>query len=90
MPNFNSINPFPNAAGAAADVAPGGAAGKCRGVILTNTNGASGLAAGLIGWKNDGSTFETRVFIEPTTTEIFPINVWGVSFASGITGGVLS
>ena len=81
---FNEINPFPNAAGAAAS-----AVGKNKGVLLTNNTGA-GLTAGLMVYRNNGLTAETRVVVGANTTEIFPIRIWGISFASGLTGGVLA
>jgi|LakMenEpi03Aug12_release.lakeMendotaPanAssembly.Ray.scaffolds.fasta_scaffold1876263_2 hypothetical protein len=81
---FNEINPFPNAAGAAA-----GFAGKNKAVLLTNTTGA-GLTAGLMVYRVNGLTAETRVVVGANSTEIFPIRVWGVSFSSGLTGGVLA
>ena len=81
---FNELTQFPNAAGAAA-----AAVGKCKAVLLTNNTGA-GLTAGLITYRANGATAETRVVVGASTTEIFPIRVWGVSFASGLTGGVLA
>jgi len=81
---FNEVNPFPNAAGAAAAFA-----GKNKAVLLTNNTGA-GLTAGLITWRPNGLTSETRVVVGANATEIFPICVWGVSFATGLSGGVLA
>jgi hypothetical protein len=81
---YNELNQFPNAAGAAA-----AAVGKCKAVLLTNNTGA-GLTAGLITYKNNGLTAESRVVVGANSTEIFPVRVWGVSFASGLTGGVLA
>jgi hypothetical protein len=81
---FNEINPFPNAAGAAAS-----AVGKNKAVLLTNNTGA-GLTAALITFKNNGTTAENRVVVGANTTEIFPIRIWGISFATGLTGGVLA
>jgi len=81
---FNEVNPFPNAAGAAA-----AAVGQCKAVLLTNNTGA-GLTAGLITYRANGLTAETRVVVGASTTEIFPVRVWGVSFAAGLSGGVLA
>jgi len=81
---FNELVPFPNAAAAAAAFA-----GKNKGVLLTNNTGA-GLTAGLIVYRANGSTGESRVVVGQSSTEIFPIRVWGVSFATGLTGGVLA
>ena len=81
---FNELNPFPNAAGAGAS-----ATGKNKAVLLTNTTG-SGITAGLIVYRANGSTAENRVVVGASTTEIFPIRVWGVSFSAGLTGGVLA
>jgi hypothetical protein len=81
---FNEINPFPNAAGAAAS-----AVGKNKAVLLTN-NTSGGLSAGLITFKNNGTTAESRVVVGANSTEIFPIRIWGISFATGLTGGVLA
>ena len=81
---FNEVNPFPNAAAAAA-----ASVGKCKAVLLTNNTGA-GLTAGLITFRPNGTTAETRVVVGANSTEIFPVRVWGVSFATGLTGGVLA
>jgi hypothetical protein len=81
---FNEVNQFPNAAGAAA-----AAVGKCKAVLLTNNTG-TGLTAGLMTYRNNGATAETRVVVGANSTEIFPVRVWGVSFATGLTGGVLA
>jgi len=81
---FNELTQFPNAAGAAAS-----GVGKCKAVLLTNITG-SGLTAGLITYKANGTTAETRVVVGANSTEIFPVRVWGVSFATGLTGGVLA
>lgn len=81
---FNEVNQFPNAAGAAA-----AAVGKCKAVLLTN-NTSAGLTAGLITYRNNGTTAENRVVVGANSTEIFPIRVWGVSFATGLSGGVLA
>ena len=81
---FNELTPFPNAAGAAAAFA-----GKNKAVLLTNNTG-SGLTAGLMVYRANGTTAENRVVVGASTTEIFPIRVWGVSFGTGLTGGVLA
>lgn len=81
---FNELVPFTNAAGAAA-----AAVGKCKAVLLTNNTGA-GLTAGLMTYRPNGVTAETRVVVGPNSTEIFPVRVWGVSFAAGLSGGVLA
>ena len=81
---FNELVPFTNAAGAAA-----AAVGKCKAVLLTN-NTAAGITAGLITYSPNGVTAETRVVVGANSTEIFPVRVWGVSFATGLTGGVLA
>ncbi len=81
---FNELTQFPNAAGAAAS-----AVGKCKAVLLTNNTNA-GLTAGLIVYAPNGTTAETRVVVGASTTEIFPVRVWGVSFGTGLTGGVLA
>lgn len=81
---FNQLTQFSNAAGAAA-----AAVGKCKAVLLTNNTGA-GLTAGLMTYRANGLTAETRVVVGANSTEIFPIRVWGVSFATGLTGGVLA
>lgn len=81
---FNEINPFPNAANAAAAFA-----GKNKAVLLTN-NTSAGLTAGLMVYRANGLTAETRVVVGASSTEIFPVRVWGVSFAAGLTGGVLA
>ena len=81
---FNELVPFPNIAGATAAFA-----GKNKAVLLINNTGA-GLTAGLIVYRANGSTGESRVVVGQNSTEIFPIRVWGVSFASGLSGGVLA
>ena len=81
---FNELVPFTNAAGAAAS-----AVGKNKAVLLTNNTNA-GITAGLIVYRANGSTGESRVVVGANSTEIFPIRVWGVSFATGLTGGVLA
>jgi hypothetical protein len=81
---FNEIVPFPNAAGTTAS-----AVGKNKGVFLTNTTG-SGLAAGLMSYRANGTTWENRVSITANATAIIPLRVWGVSFASGLTGGTIA
>lgn len=81
---FNELVPFPNAAGATAAFA-----GKNKAVLLTNNTGA-GLTAGLIVYRANGSTGESRVVVGTSKTEIFPVRVWGVSFETGLTGGVLA
>jgi hypothetical protein len=81
---FNEIVPFPNAAGAAAS-----AVGKNKGVFLTNTTGSS-ITAGLMAYRANGTTWENRVNITANNTAIIPLRVWGVSFASGLTGGTIA
>ena len=81
---FNELVPFPNAAAAAAAFA-----GKNKAVLLTNNTGA-GLSAGLIVYRPNGATAESRVVVGQNSTEIFPIRIWGISFATGLTGGVLA
>ncbi len=81
---FNELTQFPNAAGAAAAFV-----GKNKAVLLTNNTG-NGLTAGLIVYRPNGVTAESRVVVGANATEIFPIRVWGVSFGTGLTGGVLA
>lgn len=82
---FNELIPFPNVAGGSV----GATASKAKGVLLTNTT-ANGLVAGLITYQANGRTAETRVTVGGNKTQMFPIRVWGVSFESGITGGLIS
>ena len=81
---FNELIPFPNAAGAVA-----GPIAKCKGVLLTNPP-VNGLSAGLITYRANGTTAETRVVVGSNKTSVFPIRVWGVSFETGLTGGFIS
>jgi len=82
---FNEIVPFPNAAGAAAS-----AVGKNKGVFLTNTSVTLPTTVGLISYRANGTTWENRVNITANNTAIIPLRVWGVSFASGLTGGTIA
>jgi len=63
--------------------------GKNKGVLLTNTTGAS-IAADLYTYRANGTTGASRVQIPGSTTELFTVRVWGVSFGAGLTGAVLS
>ena len=63
--------------------------GKNKGVLLTNTT-ASGNTADLITFRANGTTAATRVLVTAGRTEIFPVQIWGISLGSGWTGGVLS
>jgi len=83
---FNELTPFPSIEGGSV----GATASKAKGVLLTNTNLTNGLTAGLITYRANGRTAETRVVVGPGKTQMFPIRVWGVSFESGLTGGFIS
>lgn len=63
--------------------------GKNKGVLLTNTT-ASGNTADLVTYRANGSTGYTRVLVTAGRTEIYPVQIWGISLGSGWTGAVLS
>lgn len=78
---FHEAKPFAN----------GQPVGKCKGVLLTNTN-SSKAKAELICYSDlrTGATFSVTVDFATHGTQIFHIGVWGVSAEAGITGAVLA
>jgi|688.fasta_scaffold1537667_2 hypothetical protein len=79
---YREAVPFGNT-GAAATL------GKNKGVLLTNTT-TSGNTADLVTYRANGSTAYTRVLVATGRTEIYPVQIWGISLGSGWTGAVLS
>jgi hypothetical protein len=79
---FREVVPFGNT-GASATL------GKNKGVLLTNTN-AGGNTADLITYRANGATSATRVQVAGASTQIFQIQIWGISLGSGWTGGTVS
>lgn len=67
-----------------------GSLGKNKGVLLTNLSIVNGNTADLITYRANGTTAFTRVSVQAARTEIFPVQVWGVSLGSGWTGGLVS
>lgn len=79
---YREVVPFPNTNASAPF-------GKNKGVILTNT-GTVGNTADLSTYRANGTTAYTRVLVQAGRTEIYPVQVWGISLGSGWTGGILS
>jgi hypothetical protein len=63
--------------------------GKNKGVLLTNTT-AVGNTADLVTYKANGTTGFTRVLIAGASTQIYQLQIWGISLGAGWTGAVLS
>jgi len=78
---YREAVPFPNTNASASF-------GKNKGVLLTNTNTA-GNTADLVTYRANGTTAFTRVLV-PTGTQIYQLQIWGISLGSGFTGAVLS
>jgi hypothetical protein len=78
---FHEAKPFTN----------GQPVGKCKGVLLTNTN-SSKARADLICYSDlrTGATYCVKVEFATQASQIFHIGVWGVSAEAGITGAVLA
>jgi len=63
--------------------------GKNKGVLLTNTN-ATGNTADLVTFRANGTTAYTRVLVAGASTQIYQLQIWGISLGAGWTGAVLS
>ena len=79
---YREAVPFPNT-NASANF------GKNKGVLLTNTT-STGNTADLVTYRADGRTGFTRVQVAGGLTEIFQLQIWGISLGAGWTGAVLS
>ncbi len=79
---YREVVPFANTNASAA-------LGKNKGVLLTNL-GVNGNTADLVTYRANGSTAFTRVSVLSAKTEIFPVQVWGISLGTGWTGGLVS
>jgi hypothetical protein len=79
---YREAVPFPNTNASASF-------GKNKGVLLTNTI-ASGNTADLVTYRANGTTAFTRVLVPTGTTQIYQLQIWGISLGSGFTGAVLS
>ena len=81
---YREAVPFPNTNASASF-------GKNKGVLLTNTSAiASGNTADLVTYRANGTTAFTRVLVPTGTTQIYQLQIWGISLGSGFTGAVLS
>ena len=79
---YREVDPFGNT-GASATL------GKNKGVLLTNL-GVNGNTADLVVYRANGTTGFTRVTVQSARTEIFPVQIWGISLGAGWTGGTVS
>ena len=79
---YREAVPFPNTNASASF-------GKNKGVLLTNTN-TTGNTADLATYRANGTTAFTRVLVPGGNTQIYQLQIWGISLGTGWTGAVLS